>query len=716
MRLETTPSDPTSQPSAVEDDAAPGAGVQRMADEVRNCAGALTADLGGPLASMVDALVGEMREQICRVAVIGQVKAGKSSFINALASRPTMLPTDVNPWTAVVTKIHFGEPGATEGAYFEFFTEDEWRHMIGGGRMREMAASLAPNLDSAEIHKQLSEFENRAKSRLGEHFPQMLGKHHLFSSVTPGVLERYVTAGGERPAVEGPIDESSAHFADITKSADLYFQDNPFGFPTIVIDTPGTNDPFLVRDEITLQNLETADVYIVVITAQQPLSNTDLNLLRLLQGVDAGRAVIFLNRLDMLENPAESYETVLERVRAILRNEFSTDDIPVIPGSAAWGLRAVTPTGAQLDGTLDERFAAYAEARGFADQQTVGALTASHTPDEAELTRLLNDMSGLSEVNTQLSQLMKRSRAAQNIAGVAGIVSAMTHNYALLTRHEANRLKARATQDESEQREERKQRKAAFETAARELADRFKAFEREYAALAAEGTRKIAERLNAAVTRLADAEQTALEDKLRAGERLDAPELDTIGIRHKLAREFIAAYQDVAARMQVFEQDKLQEIDKMFSASAPGLEGAMSAGPLPRAAAMPSLSPLAQAVALDLDEPRRFVWQSQSRDPRQAVKALRTGLERDFLAVAQELNELAKKALSAHASSVTRRYRTIVHETLELVAKLVQAGTVTEAQGEAAISEAEARAERMAALAERAEALHAQCEDALRAP
>jgi hypothetical protein len=483
-----------------------------------------------------------------------------------------------------------------------------------------------------------------------------------------------------------------------------------------VIDTPGTNDPFLVRDEITLQNLETADVYIVVITAQQPLSNTDLNLLRLLQGVDAGRAVIFLNRLDMLDNPAESYETVLERVRAILRNEFSTDDIPVIPGSAAWGLRAVTPTGAQLDGTLDERFAAYAEARGFADQETVGALTASHTADESELTQLLNDMAGLTEVNTQLSQLMKRSRAAQNIAGVAGIVSAMTHNYALLTRHEANRLKARATQDESEQREERKQRKTAFETAARELADRFKAFEREYAALAAEGTRKIAERLNAAVTRLADAEQTALEDKLRAGERLDAPKLDTIGIRHKLAREFIAAYQDVAERMQAFEQDKLQEIDKMFSASAPGLEGAMSAGPLPRAAAMPSLSPLAQAVALDLDEPRRFVWQSQSRDPRQAVKALRSGLERDFLAVARELNELAKKALSAHASSVTRRYRTIVHETLELVAKLVQAGTISEAQGEAAISEAEARAERMAALAERAEALHAQCEDALRAP
>ncbi|RIA56560.1 dynamin family protein [Dichotomicrobium thermohalophilum] len=713
MTADTTPTDPTSESGTHHSEIGPGSVLQRMVDELQDCASALGADLEGPLAAMAQSLVGELREQVCRVAVIGQVKAGKSSFINALAGRPTMLPTDVNPWTAVVTKIHFGEPGAQEGAYFEFFTEEEWRHMIGGGRMREMATSLAPNLDSEEIHKQLSQFEQRAKRRLGDSFPQMLGKHHLFSSVTPGVLERYVTAGEDRPVTDSAIDESNAHFADITKSADLYFQDNPFGFPTVVIDTPGTNDPFLVRDEITLQNLETADVYIVVVTAQQPLSNTDLNLLRLLQGVDAGRALIFLNRLDMLENAAENYQTVLERVRTILRKEFSTDDIPVIPGSAAWGLRSVTPTGAHRDGTLDDAFMDYAASRGFAERETLRQVAETEQAAESELAKLLTDVSGLSEINAELARLMARSRAAQRIASVAGIVSALTHNYALLSRHEAERIEARAKQDEAQRREDRKQRKAAFETAAKELAERFRTFERDYAALAAEGTRKISDRLNAAVTRLADAEQSALEDKLRAGEKLDAPRLDTIGIRHKLAREFIAAFDEVASAMQAFERDNLKEIDEMFSGSAPGLDGAMTAGPLPAPAARPSLSPLAQAIAVDLDEPRRFVWQSQSDDPRQAVKALRTGLERDFLTVARELSELAKKALSSHAASVTRRYRTIVHETLEIVAKLVQGGASAD-EANAALEEAQARAERMAALAERAAALDERCREALR--
>jgi len=692
---------------------APGTFLQEIADDLSACADALADEMPGPLAVMAQNLVSDLKQQTCRIAVIGQVKAGKSTFINALAGRATMLPTDVNPWTAVVTKVHFAEPGTQEGAYFEFFTEEEWAHMIGGGRMREMADSLAPNLDSDEIHKQLSEFEKRAKSRLGENYPQMLGNHHLFSSVTPGVIERYVTAGEDRPPTDGQIDENAAHFADITKSADLYFQETPFGFPTVVIDTPGTNDPFLVRDEITLQNLETADVYVVLVTAQQPLSNADLNLLRLLQGVDAGRAVIFLNRLDMLDDAAANLETVLDRVRAILRREFSTDSIPVIPGSAAWGLRAITPMGAQQDGTLNQSFLDYAVARGFTDREMLNQLVHAEEPEESTLAKLLTDVSGLSEVNAELARLMRGSRAAQSLASTAGIVSAISQNLEHLTRHDVERRQARSDVDEAQRKEERKRDKAAFQAAARDLADRFKRFEREYAALAAEGTRQITERLSHAVNRLADAEQAALDNKLRAGERLDTPRLDTIGIRHQLAREFTAAFDDVAASMQAFERDNLKDIDRMFSASAPGLAGAMTAGPLPRRPARPSLSPLAKAVAVDLDEPRRFVWQSQSNDPRQAVRALRDGLERDFLAVAQELSELAHKALSAHAAGVARRYRTIVHETLEIVARLVQSGTTAPDHDATGPDDAPGRAERMAALAARARTLHERCQDML---
>ena len=37
------------------------------------------------------------------VTMIGQIKSGKTSLVNCMIGHPDLLPTDVNPWTSVVT-------------------------------------------------------------------------------------------------------------------------------------------------------------------------------------------------------------------------------------------------------------------------------------------------------------------------------------------------------------------------------------------------------------------------------------------------------------------------------------------------------------------------------------------------------------------------------------------------------------------------------------
>ena len=47
------------------------------------------------------------------VTMIGQVKAGKTSLVNAMVGWPDLLPADVNPWTSVVTSLHMNPKSKT---------------------------------------------------------------------------------------------------------------------------------------------------------------------------------------------------------------------------------------------------------------------------------------------------------------------------------------------------------------------------------------------------------------------------------------------------------------------------------------------------------------------------------------------------------------------------------------------------------------------------
>ena len=91
-----------------------GSGIQRSLvgaplEEVRTRLIAIAARLEPHLEPQAMPIVVQARrvlaDQTCRIAVIGQIKAGKSSFINVFTQRPDLLPTDINPWTAVVTSL-----------------------------------------------------------------------------------------------------------------------------------------------------------------------------------------------------------------------------------------------------------------------------------------------------------------------------------------------------------------------------------------------------------------------------------------------------------------------------------------------------------------------------------------------------------------------------------------------------------------------------------
>src|SRR5262249_4898858 len=151
----------------------------------------------------------------CRIAIIGQVKAGKSTFINGLVRRPSLLPTDVNPWTTAITRLHFGRSDAPPNvsAEFTFFDSNEWERLAqGGGRLRELTQRLVPGFEAELLHKHLDAMRRRSEQRLGATLGQLLGKKHSFPALSPEVLERYVCSGQH-----GPQADHTGIYSDVVK-------------------------------------------------------------------------------------------------------------------------------------------------------------------------------------------------------------------------------------------------------------------------------------------------------------------------------------------------------------------------------------------------------------------------------------------------------------------------------------------------------------------
>ena len=126
--------------------------------------------LGGPDSEKKSAkLIKQLRSFEPSITMIGQIKAGKTSLVNAMVGRPDLLPADVNPWTSVVTSLHLNAalPADAPTATFQFFNKDEWDHLIeNGGRIGELSARAGADEEMEKIRLQIAEMRDKTKRRL----------------------------------------------------------------------------------------------------------------------------------------------------------------------------------------------------------------------------------------------------------------------------------------------------------------------------------------------------------------------------------------------------------------------------------------------------------------------------------------------------------------------------------------------------------------------
>jgi Dynamin family len=586
--------------------------------------------------SFVDDTLRMLDRLTCRVGVIGQVKAGKSSLINALTGKPGLLPTDVNPWTTAVTRIHFGRADAPPNvaAEFTFFEPDEWEQLANGaGQIRELTQSLVPGFKVELLHKQVDEMRRRTETRLGPELGSLLGKKHVYPLLASEDIERYICA----TLPDSAADEKGV-YSDVIKTADLYFGRSEFGFPTTIIDTPGTNDPYLVRDEIARRTLESAHLHVVVLTPQQALSAADVALLRILRGLDKNRIMVFLNRIDQLSDPTRDVPMIVQHVREGLRRELPGTDFPVVAGSAFWADAALRGEEADIERAWSAKAQAYVQ--HLAQQQA--SAPGMSADDKAQRAQSLLTCSGLPALFAGLAQLTPESHIGRVLLRVSQSFRELAKVGENAARHELAVLSGEDLPDGPEATVEELQ---AAETQVKDTLARLK--ERGDGLLNDHCT-KINETLRAAMYRFSDTERSKLREAIAAGNDTSREwTCDFTLLRQQLEEALVLAYRAAEGEMRGIETEHLLQLQQMLKRY--NSDWAEPADEASIGIVLPTIG--TPSIVLSLDEPwwRRWWRRSQTRERRAA--ALARLIEHEFSPIVAALTQAARTQLTVRQIS-----------------------------------------------------------------
>lgn len=270
-------------------------------------------------------------EQKLTIGVIGQMKAGKSTFLNSFIFGDTVLPAATSPMTASLSYITYG---AEKKLVAEFYTPDEWAEL----RSTAQLPLSEGDESTAQGAKVKAAKELVSKSGKISQINSLLGKtkEDSFSN-----LIDYVGADGK--------------YIAITKAVTLYY---PLEYlkGVEIVDTPGFNDPIVSREERTRQFLKQADVSLLLLYAGRAFDASDRDILfKDVRNCGVGKILIGVNKYDINVAQGETPAEIIQNTEQALRqaaNEIQDDSISEmlnethpIPFSAEMALLSKLPMG-----------------------------------------------------------------------------------------------------------------------------------------------------------------------------------------------------------------------------------------------------------------------------------------------------------------------------------------------------------------------------------
>ena len=241
-------------------------------------------------------IVEKLENDTLTIGVIGQMKCGKSTFLNSFVFEDNVLPAATTPMTAALSVITYGQE---KKIVAEFYNRDEWEEqkMQASRSLDDVAGNT---LEESKV-KAAQDLVKRSVS-LGNELDNYLGK--IKEDSFENLIE-YVGAEGK--------------YISITKSVKIYYPKDYLKGVEIV-DTPGFNDPIVSREERTKDFLRRADVVLMMLYAGRPFDATDRDIIfKNVRECGIGKVIIGINKYDLPYCNGETELEIKDYVKAEIR-------------------------------------------------------------------------------------------------------------------------------------------------------------------------------------------------------------------------------------------------------------------------------------------------------------------------------------------------------------------------------------------------------------
>lgn len=254
--------------------------VTELIEEIKGLNKIIQSDL---IENEIDQLLPHISDQTYRIAIVGEIKHGKSSLFNRLLGEEISPVGEGVATTATIVELHFSE----EAKY-----EAEWISNQGIQKRQQYINQNKGNIHVKEYAFLLEHLINQPYFKESQVFNQINSMQEIRDFVT---TKGQFTAGVELVKIFSPID-CLKHGA-------------------ILIDTPGLNDPMKVRDSLTKEQAIMADCIVFVMRADKFGTESERQfLIDILGKTRANSLEIVLTHVDRI-NQEQDYHKLIQSVR-----------------------------------------------------------------------------------------------------------------------------------------------------------------------------------------------------------------------------------------------------------------------------------------------------------------------------------------------------------------------------------------------------------------